>query len=180
MRNRNSWLVVIVLLIIFSLWVNISKDIVIYNPFTDTAIVERNVDVKLGLDLRGGLQALLEADVPADTAISSEELQNAKNIMENRVNGLGVSEITMQTAGDRRIVAEFPGVSNPEEVVAMLKQTALLEFVDMGTTPVPEGTVITTDFGATAPHRLQCRNHLSHRDDRRWLEDRRCDKKRDW
>jgi len=109
------------------------------------------VDVKLGLDLRGGLQALLEADVPADTAISSEELQNAKNIMENRVNGLGVSEITMQTAGDRRIVAEFPGVSNPEEVVAMLKQTALLEFVDMGTTPVPEGTVITTDFGTTAP-----------------------------
>ena len=151
MRNRNSWLVVIVLLIIFSLWINISKDIVIYNPFTDTAIVERNVDVKLGLDLRGGLQALLEADVPADTAITSEELQNAKNIMENRVNGLGVSEITMQTAGDRRIVAEFPGVSNPEEVVAMLKQTALLEFVDMGTTPVPEGTVITTDFGTTAP-----------------------------
>ncbi len=151
MRNRNSWLVVIVLLIIFSLWINISKNIVIYNPFSDTAIVERNVDVKLGLDLRGGLQALLEADVPADTPITSEELQNAKNIMENRVNGLGVSEITMQTAGDRRIVAEFPGVSNPEEVVAMLKQTALLEFVDMGTTPVPEGTVIKTDFGVTTP-----------------------------
>jgi preprotein translocase subunit SecD len=151
MRNRNGWLVVIVLLIIFSLWINISKDVVIYNPFNDTAIMERNVDVKLGLDLRGGLQALLEADVPAETPITSEELQNAKNIMENRVNGLGVSEITMQTAGDRRIVAEFPGVSNPEEVVAMLKQTALLEFVDMGTTPVPEGTVIATDFGVTTP-----------------------------
>ena len=67
MRNRNNWLVVIVLLIIFSLWINISKDIVIYNPFTDTPIIDRNVAVKLGLDLRGGLQALLEADVPADT-----------------------------------------------------------------------------------------------------------------
>lgn len=52
----------------------------------------------------------------------------------------------MQTAGERRIVAEFPGVSNPEEVVASLQQTGLLEFVDMGTTPVQPGTVIRTDF----------------------------------
>ena len=52
----------------------------------------------------------------------------------------------MQTAGERRIVAEFPGVSNPEEVVASLQQTGLLEFVDMGTSPVNAGTVIKTDF----------------------------------
>jgi preprotein translocase subunit SecD len=147
MRNRNSWLIGIVLLIAFSLWIDLSKNIVVYNPFKDTPLVERNVDTKLGLDLRGGLQALLEADVPADTVVTTEELTNAKNIMQNRVNGLGVSEITMQTAGDRRIVAEFPGITNPEEVIATLKQTALLEFVDMGTTPVAEGTVIKTDFG---------------------------------
>ncbi|HKG55482.1 MAG TPA: protein translocase subunit SecD, partial [Anaerolineales bacterium] len=55
-------------------------------------------------------------------------------------------EVLMQTAGERRIVAEFPGVSNPEEVVASLQQTGLLEFVDMGTTPVESGTVIKTDF----------------------------------
>lgn len=153
MRNRNNWLVLIVLLIIFSLWIDLSKNIVIYNPFNDTPLVERNVDVKLGLDLRGGLQALLEADVPAETSITSEELNNAKNILQNRANALGVSEIVMQTAGDRRIVAEFPGVTNPEEVVATLKQTALLEFVDMGTSPLQAGTTIKTDFGvdATAP-----------------------------
>ena len=151
MRNRNNWLVLIVLLIVFSLWIDLSKKIVIYNPFNDTPIVDRNVDVKLGLDLRGGLQALLEADVPADTAISAEELNNAKNILQNRANALGVSEITMQTAGDRRIVAEFPGVTNPEEVVATLKQTALLEFVDLGTTRLDPGTVVKTDFGITSP-----------------------------
>lgn len=151
MRNRNSWLVVIVLLIIFSLWIDLSKNVVIYNPFNNTPIVDRSVDVKLGLDLRGGLQALLEADVPAETTITAEELNNAKNILQNRANALGVSEITMQTAGDRRIVAEFPGVTNPEEVVATLKQTALLEFVDMGTSPVPAGTTIKTDFGVTSP-----------------------------
>ncbi len=147
MRNRNSWLIGIVLLIAFSLWIDLSKNIIIYNPFNDTPIVERDVDIKLGLDLRGGLQALLEADVPADTIIKAEDLTNAKNILQNRANALGVSEISMQTAGERRIVAEFPGISNPEEVVAALKQTALLEFVDMGTTPLPEGTKIQTDFG---------------------------------
>lgn len=151
MRNRNNWLFAIVLLIIFSLWIDLSKNIVIYNPFDDTPIVERNVDVKLGLDLRGGLQALLEADVPADTVVTAEELTNAKNILQNRANALGVSEIVMQTAGDRRIVAEFPGVTNPEEVVATLKQTALLEFVDMGSTPLPDGTIINTDFGLVSP-----------------------------
>jgi preprotein translocase subunit SecD len=147
MRNRNSWLIGIVLLIAFSLWVDLSKNLVVYNPFNNTALVERNVDIKLGLDLRGGLQALLEADVPADTVVSTEELTNAKNILQNRANALGVSEVVMQTAGDRRIVAEFPGITNPEEVVSALKQTALLEFVDMGTTPLPEGSKIDTDFG---------------------------------
>lgn len=151
MRNRNSWLIFITLLVAFSLWIDLSKNIVIFNPFNNTPIVERNVDVKLGLDLRGGLQALLEADVPAETTVSAEELQNATNILQNRANALGVSEITMVTAGDRRIVAEFPGLTNPEEMVAALKQTALLEFVDMGNTPVPDGTTILTDFGLETP-----------------------------
>ena len=151
MRNRNNWLILIVILVAFSLWIDLSKNIAIINPFNDKPIVERNVDVKLGLDLRGGLQALIEADVPADTVITAEELTNAKNILQNRANALGVSEITMQTAGDRRIVAEFPGVTNPEEVVATLKQTALLEFVDMGSTPVAVGSLIQTDFGVENP-----------------------------
>jgi preprotein translocase subunit SecD len=151
MRNKNNWLVIIVLLVAFSLWVDLSNKLLVYNPFNDTPLVERNVQTQLGLDLRGGLQALLEADVPAETKVTSEELLNAKNILQNRANALGVSEVVMQTAGDRRIVAEFPGITNPEEVVAALKQTALLEFVDMSSTPVAEGTTIDTDFGVQNP-----------------------------
>ncbi|HNO30585.1 MAG TPA: protein translocase subunit SecD [Anaerolineales bacterium] len=153
MRNKSFWLVVIVLLVAFSLWIDLSKNIEILNPFTDQPLISRDVDVKLGLDLRGGLQTLLEADVPADRVVTAEEMANARSILENRANGLGVSEVVMQVAGNRRIVAEFPGVSNPEEVVSSLKQTALLEFVDMGSTPVAEGTIIQTDFasGGAAP-----------------------------
>ncbi len=155
MRNRNTWLVVILLLVIFSLWVDLSPRLTIPNPLNPSVgIVDRAVPIQLGLDLRGGLQALLEADLPATTTVTSADLENAKNILQNRANALGVSEIVMQTAGNRRIVAEFPGVTNPEEVVTALKKTALLEFVDMGTTPTAEGVTIQTDFGqdnATQP-----------------------------
>jgi preprotein translocase subunit SecD len=146
-RNRNRWLVIIILLIALSLWIDINNQILIVNPLTEETLINRKVDIKLGLDLRGGLQTLLEADLPPERVVTAEEINNAKNILENRANALGVSEVVMQVAGDRRIVAEFPGISNPEEVVAALKQTALLEFVDMGTLPVQEGTTIETDFG---------------------------------
>lgn len=149
-RSRNTWLIIIILLLAFSLWVDLSKNVTIINPFNQKPLFTRNVDLRLGLDLRGGLQVLLEADVPADRVVTAEEINNARNILENRANGLGVSEVQMLTAGERRIVAEFPGISNPEEVVASLKQTALLEFVDMGDNPVPEGTIIQTDFAQTS------------------------------
>lgn len=148
MRNRNTWLAVIILLVLFSLWVDLSKRITIPNPLNSSApVVDRAVPIQLGLDLRGGLQALLEADLPETTDVSSADLENAKNIIQNRVNSFGVSEIVMQTAGNRRIVAEFPGVTNPEQIIAAVKQTALLEFVDMGTSPTAEGVTVETDFG---------------------------------
>jgi preprotein translocase subunit SecD len=145
-RRRNNWLILIVILVIFSLWIDLSQTVKITNPLNSSVIASRNVSVRLGLDLRGGLQTLLEADVPADVTVNASDLEVARQILENRANALGVSEVVMQTAGERRIVAEFPGISNPEEVVASLQQTGLLEFVDMGDTPVSEGTLVKTDY----------------------------------
>ena len=133
--NRNYWMLALILLLIAL------AAMVVFN----TTLFGRNVTPQLGLDLRGGLQALLE--VPAQYKVQAGDLQTTRQILEQRANALGVSEVTMQTAGDRRIVAEFPGVSNPDEVVASLKQTALLEFVDMGSTSLAEGTEIQTDYG---------------------------------
>ena len=150
-RNNTNWLILIIVLLALALWIDFSKEISVTNPFTDTPLFTRNVEARLGLDLRGGLQTLLEADLPETATVASGELEVTRQILESRANGLGVSEVVMQTAGDRRIVAEFPGVSNPEEVVASLQQTGLLEFVDMGTSPAPAGSVIQTDFGQEAP-----------------------------
>jgi preprotein translocase subunit SecD len=149
-RSRNIWLVVIILLIAFSLWVDLSKNISIPNPSNDTLLVNLNTDIRLGLDLRGGLQTLLQADVPNCASVDPNELNVTRQILESRANALGVSEVTMQVAGNCRIVAEFPGINNPEQVVAALQQTGLLEFVDMGANPVPVGTTIQTDYGQTS------------------------------
>jgi preprotein translocase subunit SecD len=146
MRNRNNWLIAIIVLVAFSLWVDLSDRIAIINPLNDLTILERKTEVRRGLDTLGGLQTLLEADVADCNSVDPAALDITKQILENRANALGVSEIVMQIAGQCRIVAEFPGISNPEEVVAALQQTALLEFVDMGASPVLDGSEIQTDY----------------------------------
>jgi preprotein translocase subunit SecD len=145
-RRPYATLIVVLILIAFSLWISLSKTITIVNPFnTQQMLVNRNVDTRLGLDLRGGLQALLE--VPEGVTVSSTDLETTKTILERRVNALGVSEINMQVAPPRRIVAEFPGINNPEEAIASVKQTGLLEFVDFGSSKLPDDTMIKTDQG---------------------------------
>jgi len=139
-------LLVILAILVVALWIDLNDRISILNPVNNTLLFDRNVVPRLGLDLRGGLQVLLEADLPADTPVDSESMQIARTIMENRTNALGVSENVLQVAGDRRIVGEFPGLENSDEVLATIQQTGLLEFVDTGDTPLQEGTIVQTDF----------------------------------
>jgi len=149
MNNRNTnWLIAILILLALAIGVVVSQEINLTNPLNGNVLFSRKVDLKLGLDLRGGLQTLLEADLPTASTVSSNDLETTRQILESRANALGVSEVVMQTAGDRRIVAEFPGVSNPEEVVASLQQTGLLEFVDTGDYTPPVGTILQTDYAS--------------------------------
>ena len=146
-KNQNTRLIVIIVLIIFALWIDLSEKITISNPFNGEIISQRSVKPQLGLDLRGGLQVLLEADLPADTEISAEQMEVARSVIENRTNALGVSENLVQIAGDRRIVGEFPGLEDTEGIINTIQQTGLLEFVEVGTTILPAGTVMQTDYG---------------------------------
>jgi protein-export membrane protein SecD len=102
--------------------------------------------IRQGLDLQGGLQVLLKADLPEDQEIESAQLDTSRQIIEQRVNALGVAEPLVQTEGDRRILVELPGIDNPEEAVNLIQETALLEFVATGSLPLPEGTCIRTNL----------------------------------
>jgi preprotein translocase subunit SecD len=150
MRSRNNWLIAIIVLVAFSLWVDLSDHISLINPLNEQTLLDRNTEIRRGLDTLGGLQTLLEADVADCSAVDADALNVTRQILESRANALGVSEIVMQIAGQCRIVAEFPGVSNPEEVVAALQQTALLEFVDLGVEPLLDGSEIVTDYDPAA------------------------------
>lgn len=141
-RRPMQTLIFILVLLALSVWINFSDTITITNPFNSQTILSRDVSTRLGLDLRGGLQALLEAPI----GTTDQDMQTTKTILENRVNALGVSEVTMQVAPPNRIVAEFPGIDDPQEVVASVKQTGLLEFVDFGDQQLPAGTPIQTDY----------------------------------
>jgi preprotein translocase subunit SecD len=145
-RNVYTRLAVILVILALALWIDLNDSLIIYNPFNDTRLLDKSVTTNLGLDLRGGLQVLLEADVPADTPVDPDSLETARTIMENRTNALGVSENVLQVAGERRIVGEFPGLNNTDEVLATIQQTGLLEFVDTGDINLPAGSDIQTDF----------------------------------
>lgn len=92
--------------------------------------IQKQFVTRLGLDLVGGVQALLEADLPPGTQLESGAMDAATDVVSNRVNGLGLNEAVVQRAGDTRIVVELPGEKDPEKALATIKQTGLLEFVD--------------------------------------------------
>ena len=130
-------LILILILLVVSIYINVGGKI----PFAN-----KSLPTKQGLDLQGGIQALLEVDLPADTAVTTQQMSDARQIIENRVNGLGVSETSVQIAGERRMIVEIPGETNPQEVFNTLKGTGLLEFVDLGDTPLSVGTTLQTDY----------------------------------
>lgn len=90
-----------------------------------------NITQSLGLDLVGGLRVLLQADIPTAN-FTLEDLSETANNVSRRVNALGLTEATVQVQGRDRILVELPGVRDPEQAIATIQQTALLEFVDFG------------------------------------------------
>jgi len=148
-RNLPNRIAFVVLILAASLWISFSSEIKILNPVGGETLFERNVEPRLGLDLQGGLQVLLEADIPEDQTVSAEAMEIARSIVQQRTDALGVNENLIQLAGDRRIVGEFPGLADSDTVLAIIQQTGLLEFVDTGDTGLEEGTLIATDYSPT-------------------------------
>jgi preprotein translocase subunit SecD len=153
-RNLTNRIILILVIVGLALWIDLSDKITLPNPRGGSPLFQLNTTTRLGLDLQGGLQVLLEADLPQTTRITAEDMETARTIVENRTNALGVSENLIQVAGERRIVGEFPGVENSDAILDIIQQTGLLEFVDTGDFQPNEGDILQTDYGldsAAAP-----------------------------
>ncbi|WHE08534.1 protein translocase subunit SecD [Thermoanaerobacterium thermosaccharolyticum] len=90
--------------------------------------------IRLGLDLRGGVYVLEQAE----GNVSQDAMTRAISIIRNRVDALGVSQPLIVQQGSNRIRIEIPGVNDPDQVISYLGQTAQLKFVG------PDGKVILT------------------------------------
>ena len=149
-RNLTNRIIITVLILAVALWVDFSNKVTIINPVTDETLFTQDLTPRLGLDLRGGLQVLLEADLPEDAQIDAASMDIARDIVQQRTDALGVNENSIQVAGDRRIVGEFPGLEDTESVLATIQQTGLLEFVDTGDFNPEEGSILATDYSPTS------------------------------
>ncbi len=83
---------------------------------------------RLGLDLRGGTQIVLETRDSPTVKAGAESTDRAVEVLRRRVDALGVSEPTLTRSGDRRIIVELPGVQDPREAAEVIGKTAQLSF----------------------------------------------------
>jgi len=138
-RRDLYWLLVIILIVAGAIWV----------------VTSPRFPIRLGLDLQGGLQVLLEADVAEDVEVTPEAMDTARQIIDRRVNAIGVTEPLVQVEGARRILIELPGIEDPQEALSLIQETALLEFVDTGDQALPAGMCIRTDLNEGQPSRCE-------------------------
>ncbi|NLX42774.1 MAG: protein translocase subunit SecD, partial [Chloroflexi bacterium] len=151
MRQRDARLLIfIVIITALAAWVVWPG-----NPGIDIKLgkrsITRDIRLRLGLDLQGGMQVLLRADLPEGQTADAGAMEAARAIIEDRGNALGVSEPLVQGLGTDRILVELPGIDDPQAATSTLQETGLLEFVAMGSVQLPPGTVVQTDYLAPTP-----------------------------
>ncbi|PMR57726.1 protein translocase subunit SecD [Verrucosispora sp. ts21] len=100
------------------------------------------LEPRLGLDLVGGTRLTLEATNTLDgRAPTADNLEQARQIIESRVNAYGVAEAEVVTEGDRNIVVSLPGENRDLTEIgsaAELRFRKVLKIVDgSGAIPSP-------------------------------------------
>lgn len=100
--------------------------------------------MSLGLDIKGGVYVIMEADAKDIKNMSDDELRQAmeqtQTVIENRINANGLGEPTITIEGQNRIRVEIPEVEDPEEAIELIGKTAKLEFILADGTLVLEGS----------------------------------------
>ena len=137
--NVRRVLAIIFIIIIAFGWVVTVKGIGPLTPIKDR--------MGLGLDIKGGVYVVLEADAKDLAKYSTEEdkrtvMEQTQAVIENRVNELGLSEPTVTIEGENRIRVELPGATNAEEAIEQIGKTAQLQFILADGTLVLDGSSV--------------------------------------
>lgn len=155
-RQQNLLLIFIVILTVVTVYIDLPIDhptglskLLVWQSPDPTG---RSITVHEGLDLQGGLQVLLQANLPGGEIPTADQMQAARTIIENRINGLGVSEPLIQLQGADKIVVELPGIKDPDQAIKTFGETGRLEIIGTGSTFLPPregdqpGTMVKTSY----------------------------------
>src|SRR5215210_660337 len=106
---------------------------------------------RLGLDLRGGTQIVLETQDSPTVKANRESTDRAVEVLRRRVDALGVAEPSLARSGDRRIIVELPGLQDPREAAEVIGRTAQLTFHPVLGVPEPTATPSTSPSATPTP-----------------------------
>ncbi|MGW7243058.1 protein translocase subunit SecD [Streptomyces sp. NPDC054804] len=109
-----------------------------------------NTTPRLGIDLAGGTSITLQAKADQGSAINKANMDTAVEIMNRRVNGLGVSEAEVQTQGTSNIIVNIPKGTNSEEARQQVGTTAKLYFRPVLASEASAGAAATASPSASA------------------------------
>jgi preprotein translocase subunit SecD len=134
-RRIAPWVILITLLV--AVYIDLPRE------WLPANVPGQSIRTVLGLDLQGGVRVTLAVQPLPGQTVTDEQLETARNIIERRVGGIGVSEPQVRSEisndGQRRIVVEVPGVQNEEQVRDLVGSTGQLQFID------PMGQTLTDD-----------------------------------
>ncbi|MDD6920727.1 MAG: protein translocase subunit SecD [Eubacteriales bacterium] len=95
--------------------------------------------IPLGLDIEGGVYVVLEAKTNLQGEKLRQVMNQTKEVINKRVDSIGVSNADVRVEGTKRIRVELPGAKNAEDVIRQIGRTAQLQFILADGTPVLDG-----------------------------------------
>ncbi len=98
--------------------------------------------LKLGLDLKGGVYVVMEAETDAKDEELKQLMIQTQQVIERRVNAMGLSEPVVTIEGENKVRVELPGAENAEDAIAAIGRTAQLEFIMADGTVVLDGGMV--------------------------------------
>lgn len=87
-----------------------------------------NERIKLGLDIKGGVYVVLEADTDLEGEELRDAMEESQAVIEERVNQMGLAEPVVTIEGEKRIRVELPGAEDSQEAIEQIGRTAQLQF----------------------------------------------------
>ena len=139
-KQELRWSLVILVLIGLSIWTLVGRH---YDGKTHHTVA--NYPIHYGLDIKGGVRAVLQARTDKMAPGVVYDGPTVLRILENRVNGAGVGEATVQRKGDTQFIIELPDVKDKNAILERLGTTAQMTFYyfrDVQSERHPEAPVV--------------------------------------